>query len=190
MKNYPFRKEGIENGKTDNYTNSKKIGIKGSINKFNKIKVLLLIITFFLIATPMYYLLSPEKIFMQHSKDMGVLSGKIILRSGNCMPTICDHPPCFSGCKSEGIETDILIRKTSYLKKIIAKTKSNKEGEYSIKLPVGIYSFYAIDDSLSTPNKEYRNLFRNLFTDQNACPVVIAKDQITNYIHEIDHSSW
>jgi len=123
------------------------------------------------------------------SSAKGVLSGKITLASGNCMPTVCVSPPCQSGCSIRGVSRTIYLReiiknenmnstdlKEENKSKLIQTTISEANGTYALSLPIGTYIFSVEDDG-----GEYC---------EGLCDVEIKKDQTTSYDLQINHASW
>jgi len=128
-------------------------------------------------------------------KDIGTLSGKITLASGNCMPMVCDNPPCPSSCSIVGTSRNIYIREVAnsddmditYLKEddkpsLVKTITSGSDGSFIVILPVGKYSLFVEDDS-----REYCNSWDG---QGNSCMFEIKKDQTTEYNSQIDHAAW
>ncbi len=123
----------------------------------------------------------------------GALTGRVLLASGNCMPQMCDKPPCKSSCEREGLATTVYVRKLAsneemngvYLERptpLVATTTSDEDGTFSLQLPVGRYSLF-VDDN----GREYCNSW-----DANglACAFEIQRDQETSYETVVDHAVW
>ncbi|MEM4259607.1 MAG: hypothetical protein QXG00_00060 [Candidatus Woesearchaeota archaeon] len=81
-------------------------------------------------------------------KETVRISGYTYLKEGNCMPLVCDTPPCETSCKKTAISTKILILKpTKSLDNAIKiiETRSDTDGFYSLRLPKGEYSIIIYD---------------------------------------------
>jgi len=128
-------------------------------------------------------------------KDTGTLSGKITLASGNCMPMVCDNPPCPSSCSIVEVSKNIYIREVAnsddmditYLKEnskpnLIKTITSGSDGSYMVILPVGKYSLFVEDGG-----REYCNSWDG---QGNSCIFEIKKDQTTEHNSQIDHAAW
>ncbi len=133
-----------------------------------------------------------EEIIIRKEK-VGTLSGEITLISGNCMPMVCDEPPCQSSCLREGVARDIHIREVAtsekmegvYLSdkpKLIKKGTSNADGSYSVILPVGKYSIFVEDNG-----KEYCNSWDG---EGNACMVEIKEEQRAKHSFQLNYAVW
>lgn len=129
----------------------------------------------------------------ENSKE---IYGKITLISGDCMPKMCEEPPCPSSCKEEGISRKIFIRELTtqedledgspYLKeenkpKLIKTIISKEDGTYETRLPVGKYSFFIEDNS-----REYCNSFNNGY----ACMIEINENKTNEYNFTINHAAY
>jgi hypothetical protein len=123
------------------------------------------------------------------------LYGKVTLSSGNCMPIVCDQPPCPTTCSNSGVLRHIYIRQpvgsnnmdTTYLKdatksELIKTATSNAAGQYTVQLPNGTYSIFAEDEG-----KEYCNSFDG---QGNACLVEIKNGQSVNLDILISHAVY
>jgi hypothetical protein len=141
--------------------------------------------------------LKDQVVNLSIEKETGMVSGKITLATGNCMPVVCDHPPpCVSGCSLVGVSRKVYIREVvnssdvdinHYLKKesnpnLVKIINSRSDGLYIAILPVGNYSLFVEDDG-----NEYCNSF-NL--QGNLCFFEIKNNQTTDYDFLINHASW
>jgi hypothetical protein len=123
------------------------------------------------------------------------LSGKVTLKSGNCMPIGYEQGSAESTCKSEGVSRKIYIRQPvnvkdmdyTYLKaginNIVIKTiTSSGNGTYETQLPMGEYSVFVEDEG-----KEFCN-----YLDGNgfACLVKITDNQGTEFNINIDKAAY
>lgn len=90
------------------------------------------------------------------------ISGYTYLKEGNCMPVVCDNPPCQSSCKKTAISTKILILKpTKNFENVIKVTEihSDSEGFYSVELKKGEYSAIIYDGTTPYCNSYDANGF-------------------------------
>jgi len=108
------------------------------------------------------------------------LSGYVTLFEGNCMPTVCDNPPCETTCKTSFVSRKVYIRELTFIDdmsggylvspktNLIASVTSNANGYYNIQLDEGTYSIFVEDNG-----KEYCNSFRG---SGEACEVELSRN--------------
>lgn len=121
------------------------------------------------------------------------ISGKVQLRSGNCMPKIVtENPPEDSNpCELTPVARTIYIRQATKgisafqnnslpdLGPLVKKTSSNKLGEYLVELPPGNYSVFVEDNG-----KEHCGITNR---EGIACGVIV-QNGITTYNPVINHA--
>lgn len=129
-----------------------------------------------------------DKIF---KRNVGTIQGKVILRTGNCMPTICNsHSSCSSNCSKTGVMREINIRGISIhypsdeYGAIIKTIKSDKNGDFITTLPVGNYSIFVVEN-----NKDYCGEFNYLNGSMVNCPISIIENQTTTFDLVINYAS-
>jgi len=118
------------------------------------------------------------------------LSGYVTLTEGNCMPVVCDNPPCETTCETSFVSRRVYIRELTFIDdmsgiylispktNLIASTTSNADGYYYIQIDEGTYSIFVEDDG-----KEYCNSF-----GEEACKVELSEN--TQYNISIDHATY
>ena len=125
------------------------------------------------------YLLKSESL---ENENVGILRGRVMLRTGNCMPLICDSPHCSSSCSQEGVRREINIREVSMHEpndeygRIIKTITSGLDGNFTTTLPQGNYSIFVVEDG-----KDYCNLFFDYNNSIVNCPVRIIENETANF---------
>ncbi len=138
--------------------------------------------------------------------NFGVLKGKVILHTGNCMPTICGPDGCPpSSCLSEGVKRKISIREPKQIDMktfpffygdnngLIKTIESNDSGDFITTLPVGNYSIFVIENGTGylgfLPEDDTVNEYCGYGNNNLACFVQIKKNQTTEFDLEIAFAS-
>lgn len=117
--------------------------------------------------------------------------GKVLLRTGNCMPGPGDQER-ENDCEASPVETTVYVREpttrdnmeSQYLAEesnLVKQVGTNEEGFYEVELAPGTYSVFVEDDG-----KEYCNRSDG---QGRMCPVKVGDGTIRHDI-EIDHAAW
>ncbi len=115
----------------------------------------------------------------RHFSGQSYLYGRVTLTTGNCMPSPQPDPSCITRPVSRTIFIRKLTASTQQPSRLVAVTRSNRNGFYSVRLPRGTYSVFVRDR-----DTQYCKL-----TDQgNLCPVTVKRGA-TRYDISIDHSA-
>jgi len=140
--------------------------------------------------------------------NLGVLKGKVILHTGNCMPTACGPDGCPpSSCFSEGVKRKISIREPKQIdlntfpffyngnSDLIETTESNDSGDFIITLPVGNYSIFIVENGtgymgvLPSEDINVNEYCGNGNDDYLSCFVQIKRNQTTEISLDIAFAS-
>lgn len=119
------------------------------------------------------------------------LCGKVILKAGNFMPSPDRPTPQGIGIARELYVYGLTnVSQTSqqgrFYKdpktKLVKKMKSDKDGNFCIDLPEGMYSLFSMEEG--------KGLFANGFDDSmNIFPVIVKKGEKTNIMFLIDYQA-
>lgn len=120
------------------------------------------------------------------------ISGKITLRTGNCMPrTLTEQPtPDESPCLNTPVSRTMYIRELTKqrfpdkgaqreLAPLVKTVKSDSAGFYKTELAPGTYSIF-----VKEKGEEYCSTFDGSY---NLCAATVQQNKITNYDMEINY---
>lgn len=126
------------------------------------------------------------------SDQKGILKGRVIKKSGDCMPQVDGGE---SSCQSKGIEAVVQIRNLKYSYdssseyQVISEVRSDPDGRFEIKLPEGRYSIFVGEDGDTVPEQpgfEIEFHCGMIGSDGEFCPVEIKLGETTEYDPVID----
>lgn len=155
-----------------------------------------IVIVIAVIALMVMSSMRPNKQSGEVSKSTSTTSGKIILRSGDCMPNIGGN----DNCKTVGVSRKVYIYPTLYSKDFsnpepgssdlnyflpkiepIIITQSSDGGEYSVNLPDAEYSIFAEDNG-----KLYCNHWGG---NGEVCKITLKNNTATPFDFTINHAT-
>jgi len=114
-----------------------------------------------------------------------VITGKVSIRTGNCMPTIGNFK---SSCKISGFATTVYISKLTSIYReelLIKQVATNKNGEFYIDLPEGQYSIFT-----DYNGHKYSGFMNQIGANVYCSPAIIKSNQITKMNITVNQAIW
>lgn len=173
--------------------------------------VIILITSLLMISAGTIYILRLNNF---ENENIGILKGKVVLKTGSCGPSACGPEGCYeTSCFERGVVRKISIRELRTEKDVnnlpyfnnnesdlIKSIESNEDGYFTINLPVGNYSIFAVENGTGGGWEQMfqlANITFNEYCDRIdhfgdsfvVCPIEIKKNQITEFNLTISYAA-